>query len=225
LFQQNWLSSSSRRPVNRAHEGRNLTRTLCPFFKEDCHGNECIMWKNEECLLVSFLQHMSEGVELPETGIPLQEEAEAEASKWLKTSTPEEVAVEILDFKRKEFPEEESFGFHSIPYYYWSQKGIEKSVMPPEILMKMEKAELLAEREIRKDEENQRKGRLKKEKEELPSLVSRCVDFARMNGLKKLRISDVDSFVMEKDLDLMDETKRAIYANANVKLKSGKLEI
>jgi hypothetical protein len=42
---------------------------------------------------------------------------------------------------------------------------------------------------------------------------------------KKLRVSDVDSFITEKDLDLMDETKRAIYANANVKLKSGKLEI
>ena len=168
---------------------------------------------------------MSEGEELPEAGIPLQEEEETEGHKWLRTSTPEEIAVEILDFRRKEFSEEESFGFHSIPYYYWSQKGIEKSVMPPEILMKMEKAELLAEREIRKDEENQRKGRLRKEKEELPSLVSRCVDFARMNGLKKLRVSDVDSFITEKDLDLMDETKRAIYANANVKLKSGKLEI
>ena len=81
---------------------------------------------------------------------------------------------------------------------------------------------MLAEREIRRDEENQRKERLKKEKEELPSLVSQCVDFARMNNLKRLTLSDVDTFVMEKDLDLMHETKRAIYAMANVKLKSGK---
>jgi hypothetical protein len=81
---------------------------------------------------------------------------------------------------------------------------------------------MLAEREIRRDEENQRKERLKKEKEELPSLVSQCVDFARMNNLKRLTLSDVDTFVMEKDLDVMHETKRAIYAMANVKLKSGK---
>jgi hypothetical protein len=81
---------------------------------------------------------------------------------------------------------------------------------------------MLAEREIRRDEENQRKERLKKEKEELPSLVSQCVEFARMNNLKRLTLSDVDTFVMEKDLDVMHETKRAIYAMANVKLKSGK---
>jgi hypothetical protein len=81
---------------------------------------------------------------------------------------------------------------------------------------------MLAEREIRRDEENQRKEQLKKEKEELPSLVSQCVDFARMNNLKRLTLSDVDTFVMEKDLDVMHETKRAIYAMANVKLKSGK---
>ena len=94
--------------------------------------------------------------------------------------------------------------------------------MPPEIRIKIEKAELLAEREIRKDEENQRKERLKKEKEELPSLVSQCVDFARMNGLKRLTVSDVDSFIMEKNLDLMHETKRALYSMANLKLKTGK---
>jgi len=208
-------------------------KTLCPFFKENCHGNECVMWRNEECVLVSFLQHMSEGVELPEEGIPSSEEGmarsgtilngeEKEAPKWLKTSTPEEIAVEILDFKKQEFPEEDYFGFHSISHYYWSSKGIEKFCMPPEIQIKMEKAEMLADREIRKDEENQRKERLEKEKEELPSLVSQCVDFARMNGLKRLTLSDVDSFIMDKDLDLMHETKRAVYAKANVILKSRK---
>jgi hypothetical protein len=63
---------------------------------------------------------------------------------------------------------------------------------------------------------------LAKEKDELPSLVSQCVDFARMNGLKKLTLSDVDTFIIEKELDLMHETKRAVYSMANVKLKSQK---
>lgn len=202
-----------------------MTGTLCPFFRGDCHGNECVMWKDEKCLLVSYLQYMSEGDELPEEGIsPLGEGIEREevdVPKWLKTSTPEEIAVEILEFKKREFPEEEHF-FHSMSHYYWSDKGIEKYQMPSDIQMKIEKAEMLAEREIRRDEENQRKERLKKEKEELPSLVSQCVDFARMNNLKRLTLSDVDTFVMEKDLDVMHETKRAIYAMANVKLKSGK---
>lgn len=41
-----------------------------------------------------------------------------------------------------------------------------------------------------------------------------------MNSLKRLTLSDVDTFITEKDLDLMHETKRAIYAMANVRLKS-----
>jgi hypothetical protein len=99
---------------------------------------------------------------------------------------------------------------------------IEKFFMPPEIRVKVEKAELLAERKKRIEEEAQRKERLGKEKEELSSLVSQCVDWARINGLKRLTSADVDTYILEKDLDLLQETKRAMYAMANVKLKSGK---
>jgi len=48
------------------------------------------------------------------------------------------------------------------------------------------------------------------------------VDWARINNLKRLTLADVDTFIMEKEFDLLTETKRAIYAMANVKLKSGK---
>jgi hypothetical protein len=208
-------------------------KTLCPFFKEDCHGNECVMWKNEECLLVTFLQRIQEGVPTPEENIPSSEETiegsgmtlhaeKIKAPKWLETSTPEELALEILDFKKKEFPEREYMGSYTMSRYFWSDKGIERSYMPLEVQMKIEKAEMLAEREIRNDVENQRKKRLEKEKEELPSLVSQCSDFARMNNLKRLTLPDVDTFIMEKNLDLMHETRRAMYAMANFKLKSGK---
>jgi hypothetical protein len=44
----------------------------------------------------------------------------------------------------------------------------------------------------------------------------------RINSLKRLTLADVDTFIMEKELDLMKETKRAMNAMANVKLKSGK---
>jgi hypothetical protein len=67
-----------------------------------------------------------------------------------------------------------------------------------------------------------KKRRLTEEKEELPSLVSQCVDWARVNSLKRLTLADVDTFVMEKELDLLNEIKRAMYAMTNVKLKSGK---
>jgi len=203
---------------------------LCPFFKEACHGNECVMWKNEECLIASFLQRISEAQEkgLPSTeeitgtgGMILHRE-ETEVPKWLKTSTPEELAVEMLEFKEKEFPNEEKVSFHTLSRFFWENKGVERFFLPSEAQLKIERANYLAERQIAKEEDAEKKKRLAREKEELPSLVSQCLDWARMNNLRRLTLADVDTFVMEKELVLLNETKRSMYAIANVKLKSGK---
>lgn len=204
--------------------------TLCPFFKETCHGNKCVMWKNEECLIASFLQHISEA---PEESMPSTEEAtvtsgmilhreEAEVPEWLKTSTPETLAVEMLEFKEKEFPEEEKVNFYTLSRLFWDNKGVERFILPSEARLKIERTNYLAERQIAKEEDAKKKKRLTEEKEELPSIVNQCVDWARINSLKRLTLADIDTFIMEKELDLLNETKRAMYAMANVKLKSGK---
>jgi len=206
---------------------------LCPFFKESCHGNQCIVWKNEECLLVGLLQRIQEGVPLPEENVPSSEEGieragvllhreEAEVPKWLKTSTPEELAVEMLEFKEKEFPDEDKVSFHTLSRFFWDNKGVERFFLPSEAQLKIERANYLAERQIANEEDAKKKKRLAEEKEELPSLVSQCIDWARINSLKRLTLADVDAFIMEKELDLLNETERAMYAMANVKLKSGK---
>jgi hypothetical protein len=206
---------------------------LCPFFKENCHGNECVMWKNKECLLVAFLQRIQESVPLSEENVRSPEEGlertgmilhreEAEIPKWLKTSTPEELAVEMLEFKDKEFPKEEKVNFHILSRFFWENKGVERFFLPSEAQLKIERADYLAERQITKEEEAQKKKRLSEEKEELPSLVSQCVDWARINSLKRLTLADVDTYILEKDLDILPETKRSLYAMANLKLKTGK---
>lgn len=198
--------------------------TFCPFFKETCRGNECVIFRNEECLFVSFLQIVSEGVpseEIIERRIEFQRE-EVEVPAWIKTRTPEELAVEMLEFKKKEFPENENLGFHTISNFFWKSKGIERYAMPSDIELKVERANILAQREILKEEEKQKKEQWEKEKEELPSLVSQCIDWARTNGLKRLTLGDIDAYIMERNLDILRETRRALYAMANVKLKSKK---
>lgn len=198
-------------------------KTFCPFFKETCKGNECVMFKNGECLIVSFLQIASEGVPSPEgimtSGIEIRRE-EAEVPDWIKTRTAEELAVEILEFKKKEFSEDENLGFHTISNFFWKSKGIERYLMPSDIELKVERANILARREILKETETQKRERLGKEKEELPSLVSHCIDWARTNGLKRLTLADIDAYIMERNLDILRETRRALYAMANVQLKS-----
>lgn len=201
--------------------------TFCPFFKETCKGNECVMWRDESCLIVSFLKITSEGVppaeEIVETSrfeIPREE---VEVPDWLKTRTAEELAVEILEFKKKEFPEDEYLGLHTFSNLFWENKGIEHTYdMPSEIRLKISRANILARTQIHRESEKEKKEQMQKEKEELPSLVSHCIDWARTNGLKRLTLADVDAYLLEKNLEITRETKRALYAMANVKLKSRK---
>lgn len=204
--------------------------SLCPFYKENCKGNECVMFKNEVCLIVSFLEHVSE--EIPEEEISEEEgiersgliphREEAEVPDWIKKRTPEELAVEILEFTKKEFPEGEGFGYHSASRYFWESKGVHEFLMPSEAQIKIQRANFLAQKELDKQAEAERKRRLQEEKDELPSLVGKCVDWARINNLNKVTLADVDTFLLDKDLDLMRETKRAIYSTANLRLKTGK---
>jgi len=184
------------------------------------------MFRNENCLIVSFLQSISEGVHPSEEIVETSEivhtgfRREAEVPDWIKTRTPEELAVEMLEFKKKEFSDDENLGFHIISNFFWANKGIESYLMPSDIRLKIDRANILARREIEKEIEMQKKARFKKEKEELPSLVSQCIDWARTNGLKRLTLADVDAYIMERDLDILKETRRALYVTVNIRLKS-----
>ena len=76
------------------------------------------------------------------------------------------------------------------------------------------------ENQVKKIEEETVK--IEKEKEEHPSLVSHCVDWARTHGLKRLTLGDIDAYILERNLDIQKETRRALYAMANIELKSKK---
>lgn len=110
----------------------------------------------------------------------------------------------------------------SLSRLFWDNKGVERFILPSGARLKIERVNYLAERQIAKEEDAKKKKRLAEEKEELPSLVSQRVDWARLNSLKRLTLADVDTFILEKELDLLNETKRAVYTMGNVKLKSGK---
>jgi hypothetical protein len=174
------------------------------------------MWKNEKCVLVCFFEGaIQEGV--PEEITSSLEKEEVEASDWINRRTPEELAVEMLDFLKKEFPRDEDRSYMS-SHYFWESKGVQESLLSYEARSKIQKAEFLANKEA----EAERKRRLQREKDELPSLVGKCVDWARDSGLKKVTRSDVETFLMEKDVDLMQETERALWGMVNLKLKSRK---
>jgi hypothetical protein len=197
--------------------------TFCPFFKDVCRGNECVMFKNGECLIVAFLQNLSEETPQSEglletSGFELRQETDV--PNWLETKTAEEIAEDILEFKKKTFPEEESLSIYTVTNFFWERQGIEQFHMPSEIRLKIQQADTLAQIMARKEQEKMKNERMEKETAELPSLVSRCVDWARTNGLKRVTVADVDAYILERNLDILKETRRAIYAKTNVELKS-----
>ena len=217
-------------------ESQSLTGSLCPFFKEDCHGNRCVMWQNEECVIVRFLRLVQDfamsGEKMPSSEEPTEKTStilngeEQEAPDWLKPASLETLAKEIIEFKESKFPEirvgltfRSRSDFHNFLFNYWSQKGVSKYMMPSEIRTKINDAERLAEQELVKKEQTEKKKRLENETEQLPNLVSHFVDWARPRSIKRATLMDVEQFVLDKDIDVLKETKRAIYNKANAKLK------
>ena len=198
--------------------------TFCPFLRETCRGNECMMFRNENCLVVSFLQGIFEDTTSSEETVVISRNGfmrdEAQVPDWIKNRTPEEIAVEILAFKEKEFSEGDSFSFYSLSNLFWMSKGVEQYRLPPVIRLKIQRANILARTQINRDAQSQRNEQIEREKEELPSLVSHCIDWARSHGLKRVTLADVDAYIIERNLDILKETRRALYSFVNVKLKS-----
>jgi hypothetical protein len=184
------------------------------------------MWDKENCLLVSYYKRV---LESPDEDILVSEEADLQkagtkAPKWLKELSPEELAAEIVEFKKKEFPQEYG-GFRSptsVATHYMSSKGTDEYLLTQELQMKVEKAVLLAEQMILNEEERSKKEKFEKEKKGLPELANHCVDFARSNGLKKITFADLRTFLMEKEIELSDQAQRLLYGMSNLRLKSKK---
>lgn len=199
----------------------------CPFFKKKCLGNQCVMWKDETCLVVSFMENfmsqLPEEFERPEplTHLGFESETrEMEVPTEIKLATPEELAAKLIDFAKKEFPDEDRIWRRNVAQLFWGSKNVSRYGMPPEIQLKVGKVEMLAQKELEKEREVKERENLEKEKTELPSLVSSCVDWAKDHGLKRITKADIDAFLLKKDIQILPQTQRDLYAIANVEIKS-----
>ena len=206
-------------------------KSLCPFFNGECKGNQCVMWYNENCLIVNFLQNISIGFERAESTEEVIEEPyqprfeipKPSIPEEIKQTTAEELAVEYVTFLETEFPESELTPHGGNFQLFLNSKNITSHWnLPPDIQIKIQKAEILAREEIKKKIEIEHRLRIEKEKEELPSLISRCIDWAITYGFKKVTLADVDAFLLENELDILKETKRTLYSLTNLKLKAKK---
>lgn len=91
-----------------------------------------------------------------------------------------------------------------------------------DIQLKIQQANMIAQRQFMKEKDDRKRARLAKEREELPSLACQLADWARISGLKRVTYSDIDAFFLEKDIEILKETKKALQSMTNLNLKTGK---
>lgn len=202
---------------------------FCPLIREKCKGNKCVLWKDEKCLVITFMEsfvrppeeEFEEHVPVPiPSSYGYEEISRGEIPEEIKSATPEELAAELLSFAKKEFPEEERIWIRDIATLFWRSKNLERWGLPPEVQLKIEKAEMLAQKQLDSEREIKEREQLEKERAELPSLINSCVDWAKERGLKRVTKADIEAFLLEKNIEILPQTQRALYAMVNVQLKT-----
>ena len=60
------------------------------------------------------------------------------------------------------------------------------------------------------------------EKSKLPKLIQACTSWARNTGRNSVTIKDVKYYLLEKKIDILEATERALYLSTNNELKTRK---
>ncbi|MDD1690064.1 MAG: hypothetical protein LUQ66_05340 [Methanoregula sp.] len=142
---------------------------------------------------------------------------EEKLSNEFKFSTPEELAVEILSFSKKKFPDQDDerpIPFHVIIGYFWRSKSVNLWNLPADLKFRIKKAERLVQKQLEQQREIKRN-------EKMLSLVTPCIEWAKERGLTKVTEGQVITFLSEREVDLSPRTKkRALQAVVNSKIKN-----
>lgn len=213
--------------------------TYCPLARENCKQDDCVMWRNENCLIIQIIEdftlgpegiavdgtledYKDFGISLPITppGSSGYHSSPKQVPKEIEQSSPEELAQELTTFANEEFPDEENLYIARFSDLFWKKKNLERWDLPFDIEMKVRKAEILAQTKLSEERQARLKKQLEEEKTELDKLVSSCVVWAKDQGLSRLTKSDVEVFLMEKEINILYQTKNALYAMSNTRLKS-----
>jgi hypothetical protein len=186
---------------------------FCPLIRGECRDSLCVMWKDEKCLIIALAEKYSQSHIF-----------EAQASDRVKLATAEELAEDLVSFIRKDYQGETSrfsmFEFDS----FWQDHNVGRwrwrDDIEPEMAIKLEKAEDLATKQFDHEDKIRRKSQAEREKAQLHSFTDVCVDWARDRGLKSVTKADLQTFLMEKEIDILPETQKALYLKTNTELRT-----
>lgn len=127
----------------------------------------------------------------------------------LKAQPAEQLAHELTELMRQEFPNAEPWGVSSIAGSFWQKKGfVYPYTKDPDIDLKMKKVEALSRQALEEE-------RAARDRDLLPALIDACVEWARDRGLKKVTKSNVDYFLSDKKQSISKGSRDALYNEVN----------
>lgn len=193
---------------------------FCPLIKENCKHESCVFWL-EKCLFVLFFQNciakpnveVYEGAEEEEEEIVIPDE--------VKNFSAEQLAELAFSYAQKEVQEEEQIWLDSDFFdEFWNSIGLEdKYDLSNNIRAKIDTAEKITRKKWKTKIADSGREKFQKEKESLPQLIQDCTKWAKQNGLKRVTQSDISTFLLEKNIDILKETKTMLYSKTNALLK------
>lgn len=130
----------------------------------------------------------------------------------LKNKSAEDLADELIEFIKKEFPEGGTRASYVAKELFWNRKGIRHFEADPETRLLMEKVGFLIDKRLREQQ-------IQDEKEKLPDLIEPCIEWAKEYNLNKLAKANLRAFLAERGETLSRATEDILLQQVNFRLK------
>lgn len=145
--------------------------------------------------------------------------------EYIKTISPEELAVEYITFMQTEFPDPSMRSSSGVFDLFLRSKDVDNRFeLPLEIDIKIRKARILISTQLEQERDREKQVRIEQERAELPSYLDRFGDWLSERGRTIARYVDVSRFASEYELDLLGDTLRDILENTQTRLEDERSE-
>lgn len=266
----------------------------CPLVKDNCRQQDCILWKADRCLLVTFLDtgvalrtSFSESSgdedafpdeisnrsnselaselaafvkELPSYGMKcvvaevssgfwsdkgvvnrysvpeklelkigeveklVQKQIDKERESILRDLTSvsaEGLAKDVLSYASKELSSEDILQIYPQRLFnlYWQSLRLNAYSFPADLQLKVEKAVEIVNAEFDKREEAGRSIQFAEEKRHIDAHVNDCLQWSKSKHLSKVNKSDIDAFLLDRNIKVLKETRDLLYSLVNAALR------
>ncbi len=131
----------------------------------------------------------------------------------LMSTSVGDLAREMIEFAEEEFPAPvDQLPTYQLTTLFWQKKGVPRYLDDPDLSIKVRKVEMFVQQKLEAES-------IQREKELLPKLVEKCLEWTTEMGLHKVTKSNVDYFLTENDVRLSKTSRDAIYNKVNFDLK------